>query len=98
MAKTGFFERQIVSVKEKKVLMEENKKLLYQLTEQEIDKIEGRDFAIYKVLKKRKLHSDFKPMKWYEIGQWGRFVTEVPENFLEPSEENIEFISANELK
>lgn len=44
----------------------------------------------------RQLHKNGKPVFWYEVGQWGRNIVDVPEDFLEELPEPVNIPSDNE--
>lgn len=74
---------QVVKLKGSDALKLVNDNLIYHLEEWDLKRISNAQVTIQKVLKTRQLHKDGKPVFWYEVGQWGRNVIDVPEDFLE---------------
>lgn len=80
---------QVVKLKDYDFLLLENKALTYQMEEGSLRSIANAQVAIYKVHNTRQLHKDGKPVFWYEVGQWGRNIVDVPEDFLEELPEPV---------
>lgn len=74
---------QVVKLKESDALKLVNDNLIYHLEEWDLKRISNAQVTIQKVLNTRQLQKDGKPVFWYEVGQWGRNVIDVPEDFLE---------------
>lgn len=87
---------QVVKLKDYDALKLENETLTYQMGEFDLKHISNAQVAIYKVHNTRQLHKDGKPVFWYEVGQWGRNIVDVPEDFLEELPEPVNIPSDNE--
>lgn len=72
---------QVVKLKDYDSLKLANETLTYQMGEFDLKHISNAQVAIYKVHNTRQLHKDGKPVFWYEVGQWGRNIVDVPEDF-----------------
>lgn len=86
----------VVKLKDYDSLKLANETLTYQMGEFDLKHISNAQVAIYKVHNTRQLHKDGKPVFWYEIGQWGRNIVDVPEDFLEELPEPVNIPSDNE--
>lgn len=80
---------QVVRLKDYDALKLVNDSLIYHLEEYDLKRISDAQVAIYKVHNTRQLHKDRKPVFWYEVGQWGRNIVDVPEDFLEELPEPV---------
>lgn len=87
---------QVVKLKDYDFLLLENEALTYQMEEGNLRSIANTQVSIHKVLNLRQLRKDGKPVFWYEVGQWGRNVVDVPEDFLEELPEPVNIPSENE--
>lgn len=87
---------QVVKLKDYDSLKLANETLTYQMGEFDLKHISNAQVAIYKVHNTRQLHKDGKPVFWYEVGQWGRNIVDVPEDFLEELPEPVNIPSDNE--
>lgn len=87
---------QVVKLKGYDALKLANETLTYQMGEFDLRRISNAQVAIYKVHNTRQLHKDGKPVFWYEVGQWGRNIVDVPEDFLEELPEPVNIPSDNE--
>lgn len=87
---------QVVKLKDYDALKLVNDSLIYHLEEYDLKRISDAQVAIYKVHNTRQLHKDGKPVFWYEVGQWGRKIVDVPEDFLEELPEPVNIPSDNE--
>lgn len=87
---------QVVKLKGSDALKLVNDNLIYHLEEWDLKRISNAQVTIQKVLNTRQLHKDGKPVFWYEVGQWGRNVIDVPEDFLEELPEPVNIPSDNE--
>lgn len=87
---------QVVKLKDYDALKLVNKSLIYHLEEYDLERISDAQVAIYKVHNTRQLHKSGKPVFWYEVGQWGRNIADVPEDFLEELPEPVNIPSDNE--
>lgn len=87
---------QVVKLKDYDSLKLANETLTYQMGEFDLKYISNAQVAIYKVHNTRQLHKDGKPVFWYEVGQWGRNIVDVPEDFLEELPEPVNIPSDNE--
>lgn len=87
---------QVVKLKDYDSLKLANETLTYQMGEFDLKHISNAQVAIYKVHNTRQLHKDGKPVFWYEVGQWGRDIVDVPEDFLEELPEPVNIPSDNE--
>lgn len=87
---------QIVKLKDYDALKLVNDSLIYHLEEYDLERISDAQVAIYKVHNTRQLHKSGKPVFWYEVGQWGRNIADVPEDFLEELPELVNIPSDNE--
>lgn len=87
---------QVVKLKDYDALKLVNDSLIYHLEEYDLQRISDAQVAIYKVHNTRQLHKNGKPVFWYEVGQWGRNVVDVPEDFLEELPEPVNIPSDNE--
>lgn len=87
---------QVVKLKDYDALKLANETLTYQMGEFDLKHISNAQVAIYKVHNTRQLHKSGKPVFWYEIGQWGRNIVDVPEDFLEELPEPVNIPSDNE--
>ena len=86
---------QVVKLKDSDFLLLENEALTYQMEEESLRSIANAQVSIHKVLNLRQLRKDGKPVFWYEVGQWGRNVVDVPEDFLEELPEPVNIPSEN---
>lgn len=80
---------QVVKLKDYDALKLANETLTYQMGEFDLKHISNAQVSIYKVHNTRQLRKDGKPVFWYEIGQWGRNIVDVPEDFLEELPEPV---------
>lgn len=87
---------QVVKLKDYDALKLVNDSLIYHLEEYDLKRISDAQVAIYKVHNTRQLHKDGKPVFWYEVGQWGRNIVDVPEDFLEELPEPVNIPDDNE--
>lgn len=87
---------QVVKLKDYDALKLANETLTYQMGEFDLKHISNAQVAIYKVHNTRQLRKDGKPVSWYEVGQWGRNIVDVPEDFLEELPEPVNIPSDNE--
>lgn len=87
---------QVVKLKDYDALKLVNDSLIYHLEEYDLKRISDAQVAIYKVHNTRQLHKDGKPVLWYEVGQWGRNIVDIPEDFLEELPEPVNIPSDNE--
>lgn len=87
---------QVVKLKDYDALKLVNDSLIYHLEEYDLERISDAQVAIYKVHNTRQLHKDGKPVFWYEVGQWGRNIVDVPEDFLEELLEPVNIPDDNE--
>lgn len=87
---------QVVKLKDNDALKLVNNSLIYHLEEYDLERISDAQVAIYKVHNTRQLHKSGKPVFWYEVGQWGRNIADVPEDFLEELPELVNIPSDNE--
>jgi hypothetical protein len=87
---------QVVKLKDYDALKLVNESLIYHLEEYDLKRISDAQVAIYKVHNTRQLHKSGKPVFWYEVGQWGRNIVDVPEDFLEELPEPVNIPSDNE--
>lgn len=87
---------QVVKLKDYDALKLVNETLTYQMGEFDLKHISNAQFAIYKVLGTRQIRKDGEPVFWYEVGQWGRNIVDVPEDFLEELPEPVNIPSDNE--
>lgn len=87
---------QVVKLKDSDFLLLENEALTYQMEEGSLRSIANAQVSIHKELNLRQLRKDGKPVFWYEVGQWGRNVVDVPEDFLEELPEPVNIPSDNE--
>lgn len=87
---------QVVKLKDYDSLKLANETLTYQMGEFDLKHISNAQVAIYKVHNTRQLRKDGKPAFWYEVGQWGRNIVDVPEDFLEELPEPVNIPSDNE--
>lgn len=87
---------QVVKLKDSDSLKLVNETLTYQMGEFDLKRISNAQVAIYKVHNTRQLRKDGKPVFWYEVGQWGRNIVDVPEDFLEELPEPVNIPSDNE--
>lgn len=87
---------QVVKLKDYDSLKLANETLTYQMGEFDLKNISNAQVAIYKVHNTRQLHKDGKPVFWYEVGQWGRNIVDVPEDFLQELPEPVNIPSDNE--
>lgn len=87
---------QVVKLKDYDSLKLANETLTYQMGEFDLKRISNAQVAIYKVHNTRQLRKDGKPVFWYEVGQWGRNIVDVPEDFLEELPEPVNIPSDNE--
>ena len=87
---------QVVKLKDYDALKLANENLTYQMGEFDLKCISNAQVAIYKEHNTRQLHKDGKPVFWYEVGQWGRNIVDVPEDFLEELPEPVNIPSDNE--
>lgn len=86
----------VVKLKDYDSLKLANETLTYQMGEFDLKHISNAQVAIYKVHNTRQLRKDGKPVFWYEVGQWGRNIVDVPEDFLEELPEPVNIPSDNE--
>lgn len=91
-----FIVGQVVKLKDYDSLKLVNETLTYQMGEFDLKHISNAQVAIYKVHNTRQLRKDGKPVFWYEVGQWGRNIVDVPEDFLEELPEPVNIPSDNE--
>ena len=87
---------QVVKLKDYDALKLVNDTLTYQMEESNLRRISNAQVAIYKVLGTRQIRKDGEPVFWYEIGQWGRNIVDVPEDFLEELPEPVNISDDNE--
>lgn len=87
---------QVVKLKDYDSLKLANETLTYQMGEFDLKHISNAQVAIYKVHNTRQLHKDGKPVFWYEVGQWGRNIVDVPEDFLKELPEPVNIPDDNE--
>lgn len=87
---------QVVKLKDYDSLKLANETLTYQMGEFDLKHISNAQVAIYKVHNTRQLRKDGKPVFWYEVGQWGRNIVDVPEDFLEELPEPVNIPDDNE--
>lgn len=87
---------QVVKLKDYDALKLVNDSLIYHLEEYDLERISDAQVAIYKVHNTRQLHKNGKPRFWYEVGQWGRNIVDVPEDFLEELPEPVNIPDDNE--
>ena len=87
---------QVVKLKDYDALKLVNNSLIYHLEEYDLERISDAQVAIYKVHNTRQLHKSGKPVFWYEVGQWGRNIADVPEDFLEELPELVNIPSDND--
>lgn len=87
---------QVVKLKDYDSLKLANETQTYQMGEFDLKHISNAQVAIYKVHNTRQLRKDGKPVFWYEVGQWGRNIVDVPEDFLEELPEPVNIPSDNE--
>lgn len=87
---------QVVKLKDYDSLKLANETMTYQMGEFDLKHISNAQVAIYKVHNTRQLRKDGKPVFWYEVGQWGRNIVDVPEDFLEELPEPVNIPSDNE--
>lgn len=87
---------QVVKLKDYDSLKLVNETLTYQMGEFDLKHISNAQVAIYKVHNTRQLRKDGKPVFWYEVGQWGRNIVDVPEDFLEKLPEPVNIPDDNE--
>lgn len=87
---------QVVKLKDYDALKLVNDSLIYHLEEYDLERISDAQVAIYKVHNTRQLRKDGKPVFWYEVGQWGRNIVDVPEDFLEELPEPVNIPDDNE--
>lgn len=87
---------QVVKLKGYDALKLANETLTYQLNEWDLRRISNTQVTIYKVHNTRQLHKSGKPVFWYEVGQWGRNIADVPEDFLEELPELVNIPSDND--
>lgn len=87
---------QVVKLKDHDNLKLVNDTLTYQMEESNLRRISNAQVAIYKVLGTRQIRKDGEPVFWYEIGQWGRNIVDVPEDFLEEFPEPVNIPDDNE--
>lgn len=86
----------VVKLKDYDSLKLANETLTYQMGEFDLKHISNAQVAIYKVHNTRQLRKDGKPVFWYEVGQWGRNIVDVLEDFLEELPEPVNIPSDNE--
>lgn len=91
-----FIVGQVVKLKDYDALKLVNETLTYQMVEFDLKHISNAQVAIYKVLGTRQIRKDGEPVFWYEVGQWGRNIVDVPEDFLEELHEPVNIPSDNE--
>jgi hypothetical protein len=87
---------QVVKLKDYDALKLVNETLTYQMGDFDLKRISNAQVAIYKVHNTRQLHKDGKTVFWYEVGQWGRNIVDVPEDFLEELPEPVNIPDDNE--
>lgn len=87
---------QVVKLKDYDALKLVNETLTYQMGEFDLKHISNAQVAIYKVLGTRQIRKDGEPVFWYEVGQWGRNIVDVPEDFLEELPEPVNIPDDNE--
>lgn len=87
---------QVVKLKDYDSLKLANNTLTYQMEESDLRRISNAQVAIYKVLGTRQIRKDGEPVFWYEVGQWGRNIVDVPEDFLEELPEPVNIPSDND--
>lgn len=87
---------QVLKLKDSDSLKLANETLTYQMGEFDLKHISNAQVAIYKVLGTRQIRKDGEPVFWYEVGQWGRNIVDVPEDFLEELPEPVNIPSDNE--
>lgn len=87
---------QVVKLKDSDSLKLANETLTYQMGEFDLKHISNAQVAIYKVLGTRQIRKDGEPVFWYEVGQWGRNIVDVPEDFLEELPEPVNIPDDNE--
>lgn len=87
---------QVVKLKDHDNLKLVNDTLTYQMEESNLRRISNAQVAIYKVLGTRQIRKDGEPVFWYEVGQWGRNIVDVPEDFLEELPEQVNIPDDNE--
>lgn len=87
---------QVVKLKDSDALKLVNDTLTYQMEESNLRRISNAQVSIYKVLGTRQIRKDGEPVFWYEIGQWGRNIIDVPEDFLEELPESVNIPDDNE--
>lgn len=87
---------QVVKLKDCDSLKLANETLTYQMGEFDLKHISNAQVAIYKVLGTRQIRKDGEPVFWYEVGQWGRNIVDVPEDFLEELPEPVNIPDDNE--
>ena len=87
---------QVVKLKDHDNLKLVNDTLTYQMEESNLRRISNAQVAIYKVLGTRQIRKDGEPVFWYEVGQWGRNIVDVPEDFLEELPEPVNIPDDNE--
>lgn len=87
---------QVVKLKGSDALKLANETLTYQMEESNLRRISNAQVAIYKVLGTRQIRKDGEPVFWYEVGQWGRNIVDVPEDFLEGLPEPVNIPDDNE--
>lgn len=93
---SNFSVGQVVKLKDYDALKLVNDSLIYHLEEYDLKRISDAQVAIYKVHNTRQLHKSGKPVFWYEVGQWGRNIVDVPEDFLEELPEPVNIPDDNE--
>lgn len=91
-----FIVGQVVKLKDYDALKLVNETLTYQMVEFDLKHISNAQVAIYKVLGTRQIRKDGEPVFWYEVGQWGRNIVDVPEDFLEELPEPVNIPDDNE--
>lgn len=87
---------QVAKLKGSDALKLVNDTLTYQMEESNLRRISNAQVAIYKVLGTRQIRKDGEPVFWYEIGQWGRNIVDVPEDFMEELPEPVNIPDDNE--
>lgn len=87
---------QVVKLKGSDALKLANDILTYQMEESNLRRISNAQVSIYKVLGTRQIRKDGEPVFWYEVGQWGRNIVDVPEDFLEELPEPVNIPDDNE--
>lgn len=87
---------QVLKLKDYDALKLVNDSLIYHLEEYDLKRISDAQVAIYKMHNTRQLHKSGKPVFWYEVGQWGRNIVDVPEDFLEELPEPVNIPDDNE--